>query len=467
MSKLIIYYIINYNLKEQIKMKYNSAFNFKLIYKLSCLIVIFILCSYKSSFSKDTLSVKHAIEIALENNYSISIAKNQTLIAEKNYNLGNAGFLPKLDLTGQQNWGLNNSQQQYANDSLNIKNGASSNSFSAGISLNWTIFDGMNMFINYNRLNELKDTSYLQLKLKIENMISKILDTYYSIIKESIMYFVYNESVSLSEERLRIIKDKFNVGTASKIEMLQSQVDLNADKSKLLTQQTVIKNLKTTLNQILARDLKIDYDVAQYLDFRNDFILSQIIDLMNKNNTSLMIADKNKNIASLNLDISESKLFPKLGLYANYNYLNSQTPTDYTRLNINSGISYGISLSYNIFNGLISKTEIENAKIIFENNNISYNDVKSQLEKDLTNNFNDHQKNLELVKFEEENIIISKENLDLAFERLRVGTISNLELREAQLSYESSQSRYTSAIYNAKVSEKELLRISGQLVGSK
>ena len=50
--------------------------------------------------AQDVLTPQDAVKIALENNYSIKIAKNDKDIAENNSTVGNAGFLPTVDASG-------------------------------------------------------------------------------------------------------------------------------------------------------------------------------------------------------------------------------------------------------------------------------------------------------------------------------------------------------------------------------
>ncbi|MCX6175166.1 MAG: TolC family protein [Ignavibacteriales bacterium] len=62
-----------------------------------------------------------------------------------------------------------------------------------------------------------------------------------------------------------------------------------------------------------------------------------------------------------------------------------------------------------------------------------------------------------ILNLEEENVSVAKENLDLAFEELKIGTFSPLEFREVQKSYTAAQSRLSTARYAAKMNEKNLL----------
>ncbi len=75
-----------------------------------------------------------------------------------------------------------------------------------------------------------------------------------------------------------------------------------------------------------------------------------------------------------------------------------------------------------------------------------------------------YQNTIEILKLEEENIAVAKENATIALERFRLGTSNTIELMLAQKSYEDALTRLVSARYDAKLSEIELLRLQGTLI---
>jgi outer membrane protein TolC len=99
-----------------------------------------------------------------------------------------------------------------------------------------------------------------------------------------------------------------------------------------------------------------------------------------------------------------------------------------------------------------------------ENSNLLFKDYKSQVEAGLMKAWKTFQTDLDVLKLEEDNLLVAKENLDVAMERYRLGSSSSIELKDAQQSYEDSEGRVVQARYDAKVAETELMRLNGQLV---
>lgn len=171
-------------------------------------ILILFLIFIGESFSQQLLSLQDAVKIALENNFSINIAKNKSIIADNDANIGNAGFLPNLDATGSYSKSQSDTKQEYFDGRTIDRTGAKSTNLSAGISLNWTVFDGFEMFGNLDLLKELNRIGKASYKSEIENNVADVIDNYFNLIREKQVLDVIKETIRISEERVRIAESK-------------------------------------------------------------------------------------------------------------------------------------------------------------------------------------------------------------------------------------------------------------------
>ncbi|MBL0342219.1 MAG: TolC family protein [Bacteroidetes bacterium] len=108
--------------------------------------IILILLLNNSSHPQETLSLSNAIETSLKNNFFLNIVKNDDQVAKNNNTLGNAGFLPTIDIAAAGIRTNNNTQQNFSNGAEIKQNNVVTDNLSAGARLNWTLFDGMKMF---------------------------------------------------------------------------------------------------------------------------------------------------------------------------------------------------------------------------------------------------------------------------------------------------------------------------------
>ena len=428
------------------------------------ILTVFIIALNHQSYSQETLTLQDAIAITLSNNFSISIARNESKIAENNSTIGNAGFLPTLDASGSYTKSSSNAKQEYFDGRTIDRSGAKSTNINAGINLNWVIFDGLAMFGNINMLKELKRIGKANFKSEVENNVADVTETYYNLIREKQVLDVLRETITISEERVRIAQSKKDVGSGSKFDLRQAQVDLNEDKSNLLKEELTYEQLKVSLNQLMGRDVNTDFGVKDTILVNENLNLDGLKDLSLLRNTDLYIAKRTLNLAEINLNFARSEWFPTISLVGGYNYTNSESQAGFIKSNKNYSLNYGISASFNLFNGLNTSRKIENAEIEIENSKLNYDLVRTGIEANLLNIYKKYLNSLELVNLEEENLTIARESVDIALERLRLGNITPLEFRETQQKLIDAKSRLVSAQYDAKSAETELLRLSGQLI---
>jgi len=414
--------------------------------------------------AQENLTLADAVSIALKNNYSILISKNEMQMDANNNTVGNAGMLPSLDVSAAGTKSNNNTKQSYSSGlEVDRKNVPSSN-LNGGAALNWTIFDGFKMFATKGRFAELQSKGELSLKIEIENMIAKVISSYFAVVQYRDLLKADQSAIDIYEERVRISDTKFNIGSSSKLELLQAKVDLNAQRSAQLKDKTSLNNSKISLNQLLARSLDTDFVAADSIVITYNPVLSDLRKSIFTQNNSLLSAQKDVSIASYSLKELEADQYPKIGIGASYNYSRVNNTVGLILLNQNAGLNYGFTISWNIFNGFTTNTKIKNAKLDYENYTLRLSDVKSQVESDVLQAFENFEDAIEVLKLEEDNLLLAKENVSVALERFRIGNSTPLELKEAQKSLDDAQNRTISSRYNAKLAETELMRLNGELV---
>ena len=414
--------------------------------------------------AQEKLSLQQAVETGLKNNYDVRIAKNNAEQSANNATLGNAGALPQLNLGLTQTNSVNDTKQKYASGAEVNKNGAASNSLAGTAALSWTIFDGFKMFATYSRLKELEDAGQLQARQMMENTVSQIIVAYYDIIKQQALLAVIDSSIKISDIKLTIAKTKFRIGSYSKTEYLQAQVDKNADALLYKKQLLALSAARVLLNRLLARDVTVEFDAVDSITVNYNPTYQELMANAAKNNVSLLLADKDIGIANYYIKELQGERFPRLALTGNYNYSKSTSQANFVLENRTQGFNYGFTVTYNLFDGFNLNSRIKNAKLQADNRKIYYEAVKSTVNAETIIAYRTFQSNLDILKLEEENAKLAQENVLLTLERYRVGTIDELQLKNAQQSYTQAQTSLATAKYNTKVAETNLKLLTGELI---
>jgi len=438
----------------------NKKFVFKAMRKIFILLLSF--ASLLNLHAQELLTLEEAINLALKNNHDIKISKNTFEIALNNFSLGNAGFLPTVDLNSGYSKSSNNTRQEYFDGRSINRTGAISSSLNLGVTLNWTIFDGFSSIINYNKLKETKNLVEITSIVTSEEIITSVMFAYYDILRQKEILKALKEGIAISEQRVKIAEEKYKVGTASKTELLQAKADLNADRNTLLRQEIELKNAKVNLNLLLGRDPNIDFDVVDTIKIKK-LSVDDLLSKANQNNRLISISQRNMEIAKLNLSNTRAKLFPRVNFFIGYNFTRSKSQAGFIASNQNLGLNYGLSFSFNLFNGFNSLREYENSRIEVLNSEIKLEQIKNAVKAQILKFYESYSTSLKLIEFEKENLEIARENVDIAIERYRLGALTPLELREAQKTYIDAESRLISALYQAKIAEINLLKLSGEL----
>ena len=423
--------------------------------------ILFLFCIAKSS--AQVLTIEDAMKIALENNFEIKIAKNNSTISETNVTVGNAGILPTATANIVDNNNVTNSTQVRQDGTSTTLNNAKNNSLTYGVSLGWTVFDGMRMFARYDQLKELQKLGDAELKRTILVKIGQVNSAYYDLVQQQHQLTALDTTIVISKQRVQLAQNRFTIGKASKLEVLNAQVDLNTDQVALLRQKESYKNAKILLNQYLARDPQIDFAVTDVVTVDNKLVLIDLMDLAKKQNPALESQIINKRIAELQLKQVKASRYPTVNLTSGYNFSESQSSLGFTSENSSKGFNYGFNASLNIFDGLNQHRNEKVAKLQIENSQIAIEQQSMILNSQLSTAFQTYLTNLELIDLEEDNQAIAKQNLDITLDKFRIGTITTLDFRTAQLNYVNAKVRYSNAQYEAKLSEIALKELAGNI----
>ncbi len=410
--------------------------------------------------------LKDCIGIGLEKNFSILIAKNSETVSSNNYTLGNAGFLPSLDLSSRYSGTLNNTTANLAAGGQTTSNGIYNTTANAGATLGWTIFNGFNVQTTYKKLNELKQLGSLNAQLSAEYLISDIVSGYYNYIDQVQALNNVKYALTLSRERLRIDEARYLLGSSSKLQVLQSRVYVNSDSSKLSKQVEVVRSAQIRLNELMAaEDLAIMFTTQDTsIDVNEGLIYEDLLNETLSGNTSLIIASKNRSVSELDYKLVVSRSYPYLNLSTGYSYNYNTYSAGTNKSQITNGMNYGLTLGVNIFDGLNQRRSIRNSSLELENKELKYLELEQGIKADLLTLYSAYSNNLRLIKLEEQNLQTAAENLDVALERYKVGNLSGLDLREVQKSLLDAKDRLLAVQYQTKLAEISLRLISGKIM---
>lgn len=416
--------------------------------------------------AQQVLSTEEAVKLTLENNYGIKITTNNVEVAENNKGILNSGYLPTLTGNAGASIDVQNSEGQLANGESRVAEGAETRRYNASINFNYTLFDGLGRLYNYKRLKEQYQLSELEARETIENTMLQMFSIYYTIAQLSENTDALEQTLLISKDRLTRAGYQFDYGQSTKLEVLNAEVDINNDSISLINIRQQLKNTKRDLNVVMgsayAENFKVNTDVSFLLQLDKE----ELFQKFKANNVTLLQAQRNINISEYDIKTSKAQFLPSVGLVGSYGWNEStnNSPLAFVLQNTSTGVSAGLNLTWNLFDGGSTITRVKNAEILLKNQKLQQEQFMLDLERNFNNAWDDYQNKLVIYQVQENNIKTSENNFERTQEKFKLGQVTSIEFRQAQLNLLNAELSRNQAKYDAKLAELTVLQLSGELL---
>ena len=433
--------------------------------KYKILITVISLISLNTN-SQEVLDLKKATAITLENNLNIKISENFEKISDNNTSFLNSGYLPAISAGSNFIKSNQNVEIKTPSGLEGTLENIESDSNSANISMNFIIVDGAGRKFNYRKSKELFNKSKLEVVEVIENTIFQLYTVYFEACRLIEEQTIYKNNLDISQSRLDRKRLELEYGQSTSLEVLNAEVDFKNDSINYLNTISNLSNVKRDLNLIMNVDSEEIFELITEVNFLEFKELNDAYSGAKENNTSLKIDNKNVSISKNEMMATKSTYLPTIGLIGSYGWNESinDNPYAFFNKNINDGFSGGVSLSWDIFNSGRKIIANKNAKIKYENSKIEKERKMNLFFNELNSIYQTHTNNLYIFEVQEKNLETNKLNFDRNLEQYKLGRLSSIQFRDAQLKLQRAELQKNTSKYNTKISELALMKISGQIL---
>ena len=427
-------------------------------------------------FTQEILTKEKALEITLENNFGIKIAKNNLEIAENNTSIYNSRKLPVVILNSGANYSRNNQSLTFTdrdtgNDSEISGNGVVAKTYNASLGVNYTIFDGFGRKYNVEQLKKTYNLTELQARETIENTYLQLFTTYFQIARLTENTNNLKEALTISKQRLQRAQYQYDYGQSTKLEFLNAQVDVNNDSISLITAKQQLNNAKRGLNVILGSKNDVSFEVETEVEYNKMLSFDELKAKTIQNNALLKQNEQNIAISEFNIKINKANYLPSLNFNTSYGFNRTENENLINpfgaKLITSDGLNAGLNLTWNIFDGGATKTRVSNAKVALDNQQILLDQQKVNIENNLKNTWENYKNQLFILSAQEQNVQSNQNNFDRTQERFKLGQITSVEFRQAQINLINSKTALNNARFDAKLIELQLLQLSGDILNVK
>jgi outer membrane protein TolC len=428
------------------------------------LLASMLLCVNTSAQAQTLLTLDEAAKLALQHNYDIQVAQKQVETAQNNATIYNSGYLPSATAAGGANISYNAGENETVQGTFEF-DPAEAYSYSASLGVNYTIFNGLGRMYNYKQLKERHSLTELQAKQIIENTLISLSSSYFQIGQLTENVSMFRSALDISKQRLQRARYNYEYGQATQLNVLNSEVDVNNDSINLLNAAQQLENAKRNLNLIMGRTLATDFAVDTAVAFALAFSEEELVAKALERNVLVEQTRSQLRNSEFAIKASRAGWFPSLSANASYAYQGQNNPNGAFLTGSQSyGPQAGLSLSWNIFDGGRTHTQMQNAKIALETQKIQQEQTTVTVQRNVLNAHSSYLNALFVLQAQQANLLTTQRNFDRSNEMFKQGQITSIEFRQAQLNMLNAQNNHSQAKYNAKNAELQLKQLAGVLL---
>ena len=405
------------------------------------------------TLAADTVSISDAVVTALANNYNIRIARIEEQKAQNTRKLKYGAMLPTARVDGS--IAYTNTDGGTGASSL-LSSSSETTIYTAGVSGNWTLFDGFGMFYAFKQVEQLAQFSEQASRYEIESSVAEVITDYNNLLASKAMLEAVRNQLEVSRALLNKLQNRYDFGGTTKRVILRQLVVVNMDSASVSALELDVIQAKHTLNVAMGRSPNVDITVISDTSVASpEHDAAYWFDHAKKHNAGLKMAEISQNIAASEYGIAKSAFWPTIA--ANGSYSQNFGDSEQKRF------TTGLTLSWPIFNGFRTLTSAQNAKLDTKSAQYSLEQELKLLEALIYAQWERQQNSFRQINFERQAVQLARQSLDVSREQYALGGISDVQLREAQLALTQSQVRFESALFQYKVTSIQLEQLAGTL----
>jgi len=438
---------------------------------------IFVLILFLSAgtiFAQKKLTLKEAINIALQKNTTLIKTSNSLKSSKAAIKSAYGRLLPNLSVSGSWNWSRINDKggtqiDFLGNEKILPASQVDTRNYSLRAGGGVTLFDGLSNFANIHKSKDTYEAAKYTLERLKQNIVYKTIELYYSVISAKELLKVRKENVNYNKKLLEDIMVRNKLGAVAIADVYTQKVQYGNAQVQYINQKNVYENAKSNLLDYLAIDVLADYDLEN--PFKNVVKVDTKKYLTRFDNVKAMVGKALNNRydyfsqkLTLNsryedLTIAKSGFYPTLS--ANYGLSTNALKT--SSLFDRKVWSAGLSLQIPIFSNFRTSTNIQVAKVGIENSKEDLTALERQIKIQIKQGWLDLLASKEALQVSYENVKSSLENRKINDERYRLGSATILDVLQSARDYQNAESSKINAEFNFYKLSDKLLNLMGLL----
>ena len=420
------------------------------------------------------LSLVDALNLTLQQNSAIQKAR-ANLQAQRGLVIQTrAVALPTVAATGNatrsdasliQNFPFNNTSGSGGGGGFGVPR----DSWSSQIQLTQTIYQGGRTLSAFRAAELTKQQALLDYQTAVADTLLATRTAYYDVLVAEQQIIVNEASTNLLTKELEDQQHRYDAGTVPKFNVLQAQVALANALPPLINARNTYRIAKNNLSNLLGYNLPRDVweDIPLHLTDKLDanpynIELPAAIAQALERRTELASLRRAEKLQRENIVNAEAGYKPSISAFAGWDWRSPQFDPDPRKRDEYDGWVIGGQLSWNIFDGMLTRGKVIQAKAQLEHAKADVQDRARQIELEVRTDYSSFLEARETLESQEKVQEEAEEALRLARARAEAGTGTQLDVLNAETSLTQARTTQVQALHDYDVARARLERAIGQ-----
>ncbi len=406
-------------------------------------------------------TIEAALVRAYQNNPQLNAQRAQVRVTDENVPQALSGYRPKVSVTasaGYQSTGTVSNAGGTATKLVRTGIYGTNAPHSVGATLSQTLYNGQQT-ANKTRAAESQVSGAREaLRVLEQTVLLQAATIYMDYLRDSAIVEVQRSNVRVLEQTLKQTRDRFNVGEVTRTDVAQSEAQLAAGKTQLLTAESTLNTTRSNFRRIIGNEpaaLAPGSPVDRFLPGT----LPRAVDLGLTENPNVTAAMFGIDVSYLQVKVNEGALLPTVTLQASVQQAYEQTQTLYSSF----GASATAQVSVPIYQGGGEYSLIRQSKETLAQQRLVLEQTRDQTRANVVTAWGQLVAGKAQVRSAEAQVTASEIALNGVREEAKAGQRTTLDVLNAQQALVNARVALVTAQHDRVVASYSVLNTVGRL----
>jgi outer membrane protein TolC len=327
-------------------------------------------------------------------------------------------------------------------------------SFSLPLSAGGRLVSGYKQ-ANYNLMSTKE-----AIRQSMQETVFNVKKAFYGYLLAKKFVEVSEEAVSLADKHWKNVKSLYDVGMASKFDLLRSEVQVANLKPQLIRAKNGLSTVELGLKTLLGLDLKQPIEVKGELSYKEfeanvDAGVAQAL----ANRPEMNQLKFQQQMAAEMLKMARGAYLPTLAIGGAYNYWGNRFK--FTKDSWESYYSVNLVLDIPLFNGFVNSAKVGESKAVLRQLDYSRKGLSEMVKFEVQEAILSLQQAKESLLSQEKNVEQAQEAVRIADLNYGEGLATNLDVSFAQMALTQAKTNHSQALYDYALALAQLEKAVG------